>query len=61
MILLNRGQKFNKMKNNNHKNKPEFDKPEVKVLGNALDIIKNEFRPGTGDSIPAVENINTDG
>ena len=49
------------MKNNNHKNKPEFEKPEVKVLGNALDIIKNEFRPGTGDTIPAVENINTDG
>ena len=37
------------------------DKPEIIDLGNASDIILNEFRPGTGDSIPAVQNINTDG
>ncbi len=49
------------MKNNKHKNKPTFEKPVVKELGNALEIIKNEFRPGTLDSIPAVQNINTDG
>ena len=50
------------MKNvKHHKNKPEFDIPVVKELGDALDIIKNELRPGVNDSIPAVQNINTDG
>ena len=49
------------MKTNKQKNKPTFDKPVVKELGNALEIIKNELRPGTNDSVPAVSNINTDG
>ena len=49
------------MKTNKHKSKPDFKKPVVKEIGNALEIIKNEFRPGTNDSIPAVQNINTDG
>ena len=55
--------KNNKMSNktNIQKNKPEFGKPVVKELGNALEIIKNEFRPGVNDSIPSVQNINTDG
>jgi hypothetical protein len=48
-------------KTNLHINKPEFGKPVVKELGNALEIIKNEFRPGVNDSIPSVQNINTDG
>ena len=41
--------------------KIKFIKPVKTDLGNALEIIKNEFRPGTNDSIPAVQNINTDG
>jgi len=49
------------MKKSLHKDKPEFEKPVVKELGNALEIIKNELRPGTNDSVPAVSNINTDG
>ncbi len=49
------------MDKNQNNNIPSFGKPEVKELGNALEIIKNEFRPGTNDSIPAVSNINTDG
>ena len=49
------------MKKFKNKEKPVFNKPVVKELGNALEIIKNEFRPGVNDSIPSVQNINTDG
>ncbi len=45
----------------NKKNIKKFEKPVLIEIGDAIDIIKNEFRPGTGDSIPAVQNINTDG
>lgn len=43
------------------KDNKTFTKPELTEIGDAIDIIKNEFRPGTGDTIPAVQNINTDG
>lgn len=43
------------------KDSKDYVSPEIEDLGSAIDIIKNEFRPGTGDSIPAVQNINTDG
>lgn len=43
------------------KRKLLFKKPMLKKLGSASDLIRNEFRPGSNDSIPAVENINTDG
>ena len=49
------------MKEIKDNNKPKFEKPVIKDLGDAIEIIKNEFRPGTNDSIPAVSNINTDG
>lgn len=55
------GQNFFKMKTNKNTDKQKLEKPIVIEIGDALEIIKNEFRPGTNDSIPAVENINTDG
>ncbi len=49
------------MHNNKNKNILMYEKPELIEIGDAIDIIKNELRPGTNDSIPAVQNINTDG
>lgn len=43
------------------KDKKKYEKPVLTEIGDAIDIIKNEFRPGTNDSIPSVQNINTDG
>ena len=34
-----------------------WEKPELKDLGEAKDIIKNVFRSGTGDTEPGMVNI----
>lgn len=49
------------MKSNKHSNSKDFVSPEIVDLGSAIDMIKNEFRPGVNDSFPSVQNINTDG
>lgn len=37
--------------------KNRWEKPEVKDLGEAKDIIKNVFKSGTGDNEPGMINI----
>tara|TARA_B100001059_G_scaffold59948_1_gene55435 strand:+ start:4349 stop:4486 length:138 start_codon:yes stop_codon:yes gene_type:complete len=39
------------------KQENNWEKPEVKDLGEAKDIIKNVFKSGTGDVEPGMVNI----
>jgi hypothetical protein len=39
------------------KQEKNWEKPELKDLGEAKDIIKNVFRSGTGDTEPGMVNI----
>ena len=39
------------------KQEKNWEKPELKDLGEAKDIIKNVFKAGTGDNEPGMINI----